>query len=126
MAPVAPSGWPSAIAPPFTLTRSGSMSRRRIVLQGDGGERLVDLPEVDVARRHAGLLQRALGGRRRGGQHDHRLGAGGRDGADARARLQRRCASRSRREASSTAAAPSTMPLELPAVCTCSIAFTSG
>jgi hypothetical protein len=29
-APVAPSGWPSAIAPPFTFTMVGSMSSSRI------------------------------------------------------------------------------------------------
>ena len=34
MAPVAPIGWPSAIAPPLTLTRSGSRPRSRIVFSG--------------------------------------------------------------------------------------------
>ena len=45
----APSGWPIAIAPPLTLTSSrstsGSPSQRR---QHHRGERLVDLPQVDV------------------------------------------------------------------------------
>ena len=43
MPPVAPSGWPSAIAPPFTLTFAGSIAEVAHRLQRDGGERLVDL-----------------------------------------------------------------------------------
>src|SRR5690606_17807126 len=34
MAPVAPMGWPSAMAPPFTFTRSGSRPRSRMVFMG--------------------------------------------------------------------------------------------
>ena len=34
IAPVAPIGWPSAIAPPLTFTRSGSRPRSRIVFSG--------------------------------------------------------------------------------------------
>ena len=34
MAPVAPMGWPRAIAPPLTFTRSGSSFRSRIALSG--------------------------------------------------------------------------------------------
>jgi hypothetical protein len=64
MAPVAPSGWPRAIAPPLTLTRSGSIRAARMVWSGHAGEGLVDLPQVDVGGGHAGLLQALCGGRR--------------------------------------------------------------
>ena len=78
MPPVAPSGWPSAIAPPLTFTFVRVHAEVAHRLQRDRGEGLVDLDEVDVGDRHAGLLQAALGGRRRAGQHDDRLGRGGR------------------------------------------------
>ena len=57
-------------------------------LQRHRGEGLVDLPEVDVADLHAGLGERLARGRGRRGEHDHRLAADGRHGADARPRLQ--------------------------------------
>ena len=57
-------------------------------LEHDGRERLVDLPDVDVVPGHAGLLQRPLGGRAGGGEHDHRLGPDGRRHADAGPRRQ--------------------------------------
>src|SRR6266576_5218558 len=38
-------------------------------------EGLVDLEQVDVVDRHAGLLQRAVGRRKRGFQHDHGIAA---------------------------------------------------
>ena len=53
-APVMPNGWPSGIAPPFTLSLS------YVDAEGPGrrddlrGERLVDLDEVDVVDRHPG------------------------------------------------------------------------
>src|SRR5690606_14030517 len=51
-----------------------------------GGERLVDLDQVDVVDRHAGVLQRALA--RLDGAHAHDLGGEARDagGDDARER----------------------------------------
>ena len=48
IAPVAPSGWPSAIAPPLTLTFSCGTSSVLHELHDDGGEGLVDLEQVDV------------------------------------------------------------------------------
>ena len=45
-------------------------------LQGgdrDGGEGFIDFEDVDVLDLHASLLQGALGGRKRGFQHDHRV-----------------------------------------------------
>jgi hypothetical protein len=84
------------------------------------GEGLVDLPQVDVAspscRRARGPLRRGRGRR----EHDDGLGARRRHRADARAR-RAPCAFTTSSLASSTAQAPSTMPLELPAVCRCSI-----
>ena len=43
-----------------------------------GGERLVDLPQVDVVDLEAGLGQRLAGGGGRAGEHDRRVGAGDR------------------------------------------------
>ena len=57
IAPVAPIGWPSAIAPPLTLHLSQSAPVSLQELEHDGGERLVDLDQVDVVDRHAGLLR---------------------------------------------------------------------
>ena len=58
-APVWPNGWPSAMAPPFTLSLSHGIAevpRRRDDLCG---ERLVDLDEVDVVDRHASRARSA-------------------------------------------------------------------
>ena len=49
-APLAPIGWPSAVAPPWTLThvvREAEVAHRD---HRDAGEGLVDLEQVDVAR----------------------------------------------------------------------------
>ena len=43
-----PSGCPSAIAPPFTFTRSGSSPSSRIADEALGGERLVQLDQVEL------------------------------------------------------------------------------
>ena len=75
MAPVAPSGWPMAMAPPLTLILSMRDVERLHVAQHHRGERLVELEQVDVVERHAGLLQHLLGHVDRTGQHDRRLGA---------------------------------------------------
>ena len=56
--PCSRAGWPSAIAPPFTFTFSGSRPSGLDHGQGLGGEGLVQLDEVDVGEREAGLLQR--------------------------------------------------------------------
>ncbi len=45
---MAPIGWPSAIAPPLTLTLSRSSSEVADEFLGDDGESLVDFEEVDV------------------------------------------------------------------------------
>ncbi len=64
-APDAPTGWPSATAPPLTLTRSAVDAEIARRLQGDRGERLVDLDHVHVRRGQAGALERDLRGARR-------------------------------------------------------------
>src|SRR5947207_92673 len=59
-------------------------------LHRHGGKGLVDLPQIDVRRLHAGLAQRLLAGRRRAGQHDGGLAADDGRGTDAGAGLQAR------------------------------------
>ena len=63
-APVAPSGWPSAIAPPLTFTRSRSAPVSCCQARTHRGERLVDLDQVDVVQGEPGAL--AGRGRSRG------------------------------------------------------------
>ena len=47
-APLAPIGWPRATAPPLTLTLSGIDAEAPGGDDGDAGERLVDLDQIDV------------------------------------------------------------------------------
>ena len=71
-APVMPNGWPTAIAPPLTLSLSSSMPEvagRRDHLRG---ERLVDLDQVDVVDGHAGAGERLPGRLDRAEAHDLR------------------------------------------------------
>ena len=72
-APVEPKGWPRAIAPPCTFSRSWSSPRSRS--RGDHlhRERLVDLDQVDVADGQSGVGQRPSGRLDRAETHD--LGA---------------------------------------------------
>ena len=85
---MAPSGWPSAMAPPLTLTRLVRHVQVAQELQHDRGEGLVHLEQVDVVDGQAGLGQRLAGRRRRAGEHDRRLGADDAGGDDARPRGQ--------------------------------------
>src|SRR4051812_50213402 len=55
-------------------------------LHRHGGERLVDLQQVDVVDRHAGLGEHLVAGGRGAGEHDRRGGAGGGGGGGAGAR----------------------------------------
>ena len=82
--------------------------------QHDGGERLVDFEQVDVGNRHAGARQHLLGHRNRAGQHDRRLGADIGKRPDPGARLEAGAFTGSALPIK-VAAAPSTMPEELPA-----------
>ena len=77
-------------------------------------ERLVDLEDVDVARRPAGLVeQRAQGADRRGGEVGRRLGV---RGMPDDARADRRAAAPASASISTSAAAPSLSVEALPAV----------
>ncbi len=81
----------------------------------DRGEGLIDLVEVDVVLRHAGAVQdlaRDIGGRR---QHDAGFRADRGEGLDARARFQAELPWPISFVPRRTAAAPSTIPEELPA-----------
>ena len=49
-APVQPSGWPSAMAPPLTFSRSGSIGQLAQAGEHLRGERLVELDQVDSGR----------------------------------------------------------------------------
>jgi hypothetical protein len=70
LGPVQPRGWPSATAPPLTLTFCGIEPRLLDHGQGLAGEGLVQLDEVDVGQREARQLQR-LGDRlHRADAHD--------------------------------------------------------
>ena len=82
-APEAPIGWPSAIAPPLTLTFVGIPAEVLVDRAGLGGEGLVGLDQVEVVGLPAGLLERLAAGRDRAGAHDRRIDAGGRPGDDA-------------------------------------------
>src|SRR5207237_10306011 len=79
--PVMPNGWPIEMEPPLTLSFAGSMPRRS--RQYDlRGERLVQLPHVDVVDLHAVALEE-LGDRVHGSDaHLVRLAAGDREAAE--------------------------------------------
>ena len=68
--PLAPSGWPMAMAPPRGLSRSGSAWKARVPHQRDGGEGLVALDGVELLDLHPRSLEEAVGGRNRGRQDD--------------------------------------------------------
>ena len=60
-APDMPIGWPSAIAPPLTLTLSAVDARAaRVECDADRGEGLVDLDQVEVGRRDCPARRSAL------------------------------------------------------------------
>src|SRR5580658_4180402 len=125
MAPVAPMGWPRAMAPPFTLTASGSRSRSRMVLSGTAANAsLISHSSTSAAVMPAFARQRAEAGP--GAVNmitgSDPMAAVARTRARGVAPLARTHAS----DATSAAAAPSTTPDELPAWCTCSIRSTSG
>ena len=110
-----PSGWPSAIAPPFTFTRSGSRPSSRIDLEALRGERLVQLDQVEIADLEARAREHLPHGRDRADAHDPRIDARDRARDEAAERLDAQLAARSSL-AITSAAAPSFTPLEFPAV----------
>ena len=106
----APSGRPIAIAPPLTLMRSWSMPARSMKVSTTDEKASFSSHRSMSAVRHAGARQPR---RRRAVEHQRGSGADGGERPDA-ARGFRPGARRGRLP-TSTAAAPSTMPLELPA-----------
>ena len=58
-APLAPIGWPSAIAPPLTLTFDPVEAERTAVGERLGGERLVDLDQVERLDRQLDPVEQA-------------------------------------------------------------------
>ena len=79
-APVIPYGCPSAIAPPCGIQLLAERIDAELAADREhlGGERLVQLHDVDVLDRHARLLQDSAHGADRTDSHDLRLDA--RDG----------------------------------------------
>ena len=88
LAPVQPSGWPSAIAPPLTFSRSGSIGSSLQAGEHLRGERLVQLDEVDLIERQPGQLQHLPDRRHRADAEALGLDAGGRERDEARQRRQ--------------------------------------
>jgi hypothetical protein len=76
------------MAPPLTLTLSRSSFEVADELLGDDGEGLVDLPQVDVVEREAGLGQHLAGRRHRRVEHQRGAVAHVGHGDDAGARLE--------------------------------------
>ena len=85
-APEAPIGWPSAQAPPLTLTFSCGKPEIAHRRHGDDGEGLVDLEEIDGIRAPAGLLEQLFQRADRRGGEIFRRGGVGRMRDDARKR----------------------------------------
>ena len=85
IAPVAPNGWPIAMAPAIHVDLVVVHVEGLHEAQHDRGERLVHLEEVDIADLHAAVGEDLLRGRHRAGQHDRGIGAdlGGRPDAGA-------------------------------------------
>ena len=115
-APVAPMGWPSAIAPPFTLSRSGSNRSSRSQASTWAANASFTSTRSKSSRRRETPLQQPA---HRGDDADaHHVRVHARRG-HAQRRAPSACtpSSRARSAASTTiAAAPSVMPDELPAV----------
>ncbi len=72
-APVAPRGWPRAIAPPQTLTRAGSAPVSRCQARTtEANASLISIRSIS-SRDRPGLVQGVRGGRDRGGEHQDRV-----------------------------------------------------
>ena len=85
--PVAPMGWPRAMAPPLTLIFSGSKRELAVAGQDLGREGLVDLHEVEVLQAEPRLLEQAAHGGDDADAHHVGVDAGG---GRRRARLRHR------------------------------------
>ena len=117
-APEPPSGWPEGDGAAVRVGELRVGTGLGVPGREHGGERLVDLEGADVGEREARALER-LGRRRdRAGEHDDRVDAGQRDGVDAGERGRARARGAFSEVVSSSAAEPSEICEELPAVTT--------
>ena len=121
MVPDAPHGWPSPMAPPSEQTMSGSSPRSSIDGQHHGREGLGDLDGTDVGQGDArGRGTAGAASSRRTAGAGPSPGRSGRPAATAAATIRRygspAASGRRPRCVTATAAAPSEMPQELPAV----------
>ena len=87
-APVAPSGWPCAIAPPHGLSFAASAPNSLLPRERHAGERLVHLDPVEILDRHARALERAPGRRDDAVELERGIGADDDAREEARSRLQ--------------------------------------
>ena len=107
-APEAPIGWPSAQAPPCTLTLSCGRPRSRMRRHRDDREGLVDLEQIDVVRRASRPCRAACGSPPTGAVGNHgRLLRMGRVADDLGERLQAALVRPPSARISTSAAAPS-------------------
>ena len=83
-----PSGWPSAIAPPLTFSRSGSIGSSLQAGEHLRGERFVQLDEIDLIERQPGELQHLADRRHRADAEPLGLDAGGGEGDEPAERRQ--------------------------------------
>ena len=114
--PDAPIGWPIAIAPPLTLIFEVSQPISWFTAQRLRRERLVDLHQVELVGRPAGLRERPARRADRTHAHDLRLEAGRRERRDPRERRRGRVPRAFAADITTTAAAPSLRPDALAAV----------
>ena len=115
-APVAPSGWPSAIAPPHDVDPVQVGTGLPLPGQHHAGERLVDLDQVDLVQGHPGPPQRVRGRRDRRGEHQNRVVAARADSGRSGPAAAARAPAPPRGEATSSAAAASAIWLDSAAV----------
>ena len=117
-APVAPSGWPSEMPPPFGLMSSQRSSSPASCANcsDDRRERLVHLDHRHVVPRQPGARERLRARLRVAVQHPVRVDAGEAERRRSAPAARARAATQPPRDVTSTAAAPSQICDELPAV----------
>ncbi len=114
-APDAPIGWPMAMAPPLTLTLSGSQPKSLLTAQAWAAKASLASTRSRSSTDQPAFLQRLARWPDRAGAHDGRIDAGmGPDAMRASGVMPRFVASSA--DISTRAAAPSLMPDALPAV----------
>ena len=116
LAPVQPSGCPRAIAPPLTLRRSGSIGSSRRHASTCAAKASFSSTGPICVERQPGPLQRLLDRRHRPDAEPLRLDARGGVADEARQRRQAELLRADSADVTTTAAAPSLVCDELPAV----------